>query len=65
MARLCFFMQEEWWVMQGGQVGVSQPHDIPLSQLPGMHFIIFFPLGFEEKGRIRFCPRALSCSWAL
>lgn len=42
-------MQEERWVMQGGQVGVSQPHDIPLSQLPGMHFIIFSLLALKRR----------------
>lgn len=35
--------------MQGGQVGVSQPHDIPLSQLPGMHFIIFSLLALKRR----------------
>lgn len=48
------------------RTGGSKPAPWHSSQpAPRYAFHYFFPLGFEEKGRIRFYPRALSCSWAL
>lgn len=65
MARLCFFYAGGA-VGDARRTGGSKPAPWHSSQpAPWYAFHYFFPLGFEEKGRIHFYPRALSCSWAL